>query len=313
VSDKRYKIEFELTDGTKKPVQFTAPAGDPGVGISTITKTSTQGLIDTYTITLTNGTKAYFTVTNGKNGTTPTIEIKEGYWYINGIKSIKAQGADGENGISITKAEINANGELVITYSNGNSTNLGKVVGSNGKDGTTPTITISSDGYWVINGTKTSNKAVGAAGDPGKDGKDYVLTDADKKDIAGLVDEISTIPDYWQNELETKADAIQVAIEKAGRNKSAFLWYTDAHWVNGNSKVSPKLLNYLYRNTPMNKVNFGGDIIGDTLLDTRDKMKYLYEWRKATRGLPNHHSVLGNHDTGTGGVCGKKRGCRRCG
>ena len=104
------------------------------------------------------------------------------------------------------------------------------------------------------------------------------------------------VPAYWLSELETKADAIQTAMEKAGRNKSAFLWYTDAHWVNGNSKVSPKLLNYLYMNTSMNKVNFGGDIIGDSLLATRDEMKYLYEWRKAIKDLPNHHSVLGNHD-----------------
>ena len=108
--------------------------------------------------------------------------------------------------------------------------------------------------------------------------------------------EADSVPDYWIDELDAKADAIQAAMEKAGRNKSAFLWYTDAHWVNGNSKVSPKLLNYLYMHTPMNKVNFGGDIIGDTLLATREEMKYLYEWRKAIKDLPNHHSVFGNHD-----------------
>ncbi|MBR5284561.1 MAG: hypothetical protein IKU27_05885, partial [Clostridia bacterium] len=104
------------------------------------------------------------------------------------------------------------------------------------------------------------------------------------------------VPDYWKNELETKASAIQTAMEQAGRNKSAFLWYTDAHWPNGNSKVSPRLLHYLYEHTPMNKVNFGGDIIGDDLLSTRKAMEYLYDWRKAIKGLPNHHSVFGNHD-----------------
>ena len=31
---------------------------------------------------------------------------------------------------------------------------------ANGADGVTPTIEISSDGYWVINGTKTEHKAV---------------------------------------------------------------------------------------------------------------------------------------------------------
>ena len=43
--------------------------GKEGVGIEKIEKTDTQGLVDTYTITLTNGETSTFTVTNGKNGT----------------------------------------------------------------------------------------------------------------------------------------------------------------------------------------------------------------------------------------------------
>lgn len=42
--------------------------GEDGVGISSIEKTSTNGLVDTYTITLTNGDTATFTVTNGVQG-----------------------------------------------------------------------------------------------------------------------------------------------------------------------------------------------------------------------------------------------------
>ena len=41
------------------------PKGDDGVGISSIEKTSSEGLVDTYTITLTDGSKSTFTVTNG--------------------------------------------------------------------------------------------------------------------------------------------------------------------------------------------------------------------------------------------------------
>lgn len=103
------------------------------------------------------------------------------------------------------------------------------------------------------------------------------------------------IPSYWNDELRTKAEAIQVAMETAGRNKSAFLWYTDAHWQY-NSKKSPALLKYLYRNTSMNKINFGGDIIGDPSSFTHDNIKSVYEWRKEVKDLPNHHSVYGNHD-----------------
>lgn len=42
--------------------------GADGVGITSITKTGTSGLVDTYTITYTNGTTSTFTVTNGQDG-----------------------------------------------------------------------------------------------------------------------------------------------------------------------------------------------------------------------------------------------------
>lgn len=196
---------------------------------------------------------------------------------------------DGEDGTSVTVSSTS------VTYAVSSN---GTTAPTSGWQSTVPTV---SNGQYlwtktVVNYSDGKSTTAYSVGYKGTNGKDYALTDTDKKEIAGLIDEISIIPDYWLSELETKADAIQVAMEKAGRNKSAFLWYTDAHWVNGNSKVSPKLLNYLYKNTPMTKVNFGGDIIGDSLLDTREAMKYLYEWRRAIKGLPNHHSVIGNHD-----------------
>lgn len=42
--------------------------GDDGVGIASVEKTSTSGNVDTYTITLTNGSSTSFTVTNGVDG-----------------------------------------------------------------------------------------------------------------------------------------------------------------------------------------------------------------------------------------------------
>ena len=44
--------------------------------------------------------------------------------------------------------------------------------GVDGKDAVAPTVEISEDGYWVINGEKTEVKAVGQDGAPGKDGAD---------------------------------------------------------------------------------------------------------------------------------------------
>lgn len=155
-------------------------------------------------------------------------------------------------------------------------------VGANGVT-FTPSVDANGNLSWSNDGGLTNPATVNIKGPAGNDGKD------------GASESVA-VPDYWLEHLADKASAIQTAMEKAGRHKSAFLWYTDAHWPNGNSKVSPALLKYLYEHTPMNKCIFGGDIIGDSLLATRNDMEYLYEWRKAIKGLPNHHSVFGNHD-----------------
>jgi len=61
--------------------------GEDGVGISSITKTGTSGLVDTYTITFTNGQTTTFTVTNGEDGTDGTDGV--------GISSITKTGTSG--------------------------------------------------------------------------------------------------------------------------------------------------------------------------------------------------------------------------
>lgn len=43
--------------------------------------------------------------------------------------------------------------------------------GNDGEDGESPTITISDDGYWVINGVKSNVKATGEEGQKGQDGR----------------------------------------------------------------------------------------------------------------------------------------------
>ena len=66
-------------------------------------------------------------------------------------------GRDGKDGIGIKKAEINADGELVITYTNGKTSNLGTIVGEDGKDGLTPFI--GENGNWWIGEKDTGVKA----------------------------------------------------------------------------------------------------------------------------------------------------------
>ena len=55
-------------DGPTGPQGPTGPTGATGNGITSITKTGTSGLVDTYTILFTDGTTTTFTVTNGQDG-----------------------------------------------------------------------------------------------------------------------------------------------------------------------------------------------------------------------------------------------------
>lgn len=76
---------------------------------------------------------------SGTNGITPHIG-DNGNWFIGETDTNKpsqgTNGLNGNDGVGITKSEVNTSGELVITYSNGDSTNLGKIVGKDGLDGT---------------------------------------------------------------------------------------------------------------------------------------------------------------------------------
>lgn len=84
--------------------------GADGVGIKSIVKTATSGLVDTYTITLTNNATATFTVTNGKAGTNGTSVT---------ITSVTESPASG--------------GENVVEFSDGKKLTI--INGSDGRDG----------------------------------------------------------------------------------------------------------------------------------------------------------------------------------
>lgn len=105
-SDIRFRVTLSngqviVSEDVELPPGATGSKGDTGNGISAITKTGTSGLVDTYTITYTNGATTTFTVTNG------------------------AQGQQGPQGVSITNVEViggteGSNIRFRITLSNGN-------------------------------------------------------------------------------------------------------------------------------------------------------------------------------------------------
>lgn len=64
-----YALAFSGLKGQTGATGAPGAQGPQGVGIASIAKTSTVGLVDTYTITLTDGSTATFTVRNGQDGT----------------------------------------------------------------------------------------------------------------------------------------------------------------------------------------------------------------------------------------------------
>lgn len=117
-------VKFYAKNGENGQNGQDGTNGQDGVGIASITKTSTSGLVDTYTITLTNGNTYSFTVTNGAKGDTGATG---------------ATGVPGVAGVGITNiTKTNTNGLVdtyTILYTNGNSTTFTVTNGQNGTNG----------------------------------------------------------------------------------------------------------------------------------------------------------------------------------
>lgn len=125
------------------------------------------------------------TYTNGETANLGGVVGKDGRDGKNGADGKDGRdGTSGTDGISISAAVINESGELIISYSDGTTANLGKVVGSdgingvngtNGKDGiSVSSAEINSLGELVLsfsNGQRANVGAVvGAKGDKGDKG-----------------------------------------------------------------------------------------------------------------------------------------------
>ena len=202
---------YWYVDGVNTTQPATGVKGDTGNGISNIAKTSTEGLVDTYTITFTNGNTTTFTVTNGAqgiqglqgekgaDGKTPVITIQGGYWYIDGVNTnYPATGIEGSaaNGIAnIAKTgTIGLVDTYTITFTNGSTTTftvtngaqgeqgLQGIQGVPGTNGKTPVITI-QNGNWYIDGVDSGKSAAGVKGDTGNG-----ISGIAKTGTVGLVD-----------------------------------------------------------------------------------------------------------------------------
>ena len=170
-------------------------------GVDTYTITFSDGTTTTYTVTNGVDGKDGSSVLTGKD--VPLDEIGnngdsyinlstwdyylkvDGHWILTGnIKGDKGEeGEPGKDGISIISIALTSSVGNVdiytITYSDGSTSSFtvtnGQdgsqgIQGEKGEDGHTPIITISNDGYWVIDGVKTNTRATGINGSDGLDG-----------------------------------------------------------------------------------------------------------------------------------------------
>ena len=153
--------------------------GKDGRGISSIAKTATNGLIDTYTITYTDKTQSTFNVVNGEKGT------------------------DGKSvGISSIYETAENGGTNIITFTDGKSISIKNGLkgedGNPGKDG--------QDGYTPIKGVDYFDGKVGDKGDPGVDGKtayefakDGGYTGTEEEFSAKLAEQFYVSPEMYKN------------------------------------------------------------------------------------------------------------------
>lgn len=113
----------------------------------------------------------------------------------------KFDGANGSDGISIIASEINNDGELVLSFSDGTYKTLGVVVGADGQDGVS--VTHSWDGTTLTVTSASGTSSVDLKGQNGYTpikGTDY-WTEADKNEIKEYVkDEIPTNISAFNND-----------------------------------------------------------------------------------------------------------------
>lgn len=186
--------------------------GEDGVGIQSIEKTGTSGLVDTYTITLTDGRTYTYTVTNG------------------------AKGNDGDDGVGIQSIAKTATVGLVdtytVTYTNGQTTTFTVTNGAPGDDGYSPSASVSKSGKVTTVTITDKNGTTTAEIHDGEDGSNII------DDTAGVGDTDKT---FSANKLATDHSSLLNALTQSRENTSiAILAHSagDLFWYNGTLHVA---------------------------------------------------------------------------
>ena len=214
-------ISVESTNEPNPTLGTNPVYGPTGNGISSISKTSTSGVTDTYTIYYTNGTTTTFNVVNGDSIAsiiltdtsglvdTYTITLDSGATYpftvTNGEKGDTGDtGATGATGNGIASIEKTGTSGLVdtytITYTNGDTNTFTVTNGQDGDDGYSPTATVTKSGDTAtititdVNGTTTATVT---------DGSDAEVTSTNVINALGYTPYDSSNPDGYTTNVGT--------------------------------------------------------------------------------------------------------------
>ena len=183
------------------------PAGHDGVSVVSIDKTSSDGLVDTYTIFYSDGTSSSFNITNGQDGEqgiqgnpgqdghNPVISIgANGNWFVDDVDTgIKAQGPKGDTGAQGIQGEKGADGTSVLTGYGYPDNELGKN-GDSYIDLSSWDFYVKEFDWWsLIGNIKGENGQDGMPGINGEDGSNGI----DGRDGVSImsIDLIATSPE----------------------------------------------------------------------------------------------------------------------
>jgi len=183
------------------------PAGHDGVSVISIDKTSSDGLVDTYTIFYSDGTSSSFNITNGRDGEqgiqgnpgqdghNPVISIgANGNWFVDDVDTgIKAQGPKGDTGAQGIQGEKGADGTSVLTGYGYPDNELGKN-GDSYIDLSSWDFYVKEFDWWsLIGNIKGENGQDGMPGINGEDGSNGI----DGRDGVSImsIDLIATSPE----------------------------------------------------------------------------------------------------------------------
>ena len=208
--------------------------GEPGKSVSvvSVTKTKTEGSVDTYTISFSDNSSTSFTVTNGTDGTTITITSVEKVSTEGLIDTYQITFSDdtshiftvknGEDGKSVTVSSIGKTSSvgLVDTYeivfSDGTKSTF---TVTNGRDGNTPYI--GANGNWWIDDKDTGVLADYSADDRKiSDGLFFLTTTVGGK--AGMV-----VSDYKGTDVNVVIPNYVGSVPVIGINSDVFDYNTN--------------------------------------------------------------------------------------